>query len=384
MYVHPLRSPQHNDEDMEFLSSFNSLHEDLYTEILIRLDAKSLARFKLVSKDWYLFLSNDYFTRHYSESRPSITGFFYETSTQYKEKLRYVSIDTKEDFVIDPPSCLGFLDGPARLVNSCNGLLHWVSSWDQQFISNPLTNKSVALPWPIPRHQFFACGIAFDPLVSDHFVVVVLLLQSRINLKSRIFSSETMEWGEMKEIVVIPHRPKPKCCKRGVFLNGFLHWEMTDNAILVYDVKGQSGWMMKSPMNDELVEKLGFSEPGCLGGFGGKLHYCRVIGTLLCVWVATQYSSSNSTIWVEQHSVNLYNVMCENSSIIPHGSQALAFLCHGEEILLCVKGKIIGYRFDDNAVREVCKVQRSDGSHVEPSMFFPFVHTLALFNLPLR
>lgn len=369
---------------MEFSNSISSLHKDVYMEILARLDPRSLSRFKLVSKYWYHFISHPSFSKFYFKSRPSITGFFYQTSKQYPEKLKFVPISPHQENITDPPSCLGFLDSPAILHNSCNGLLHWSISPDQHFISNPLTNKSVTLIWPFGSCEVFACGIAFDPSISDHFKVIVLMV--RQNLKSRVFSSEEMDWGmEIESLVPGNHEP-PYCRIKGVFLNGFLYWELRNNELIAYHVNDHIVSLVKLPVMDNLVEKLGFIEPGCLGESGGKLHYCRVLGTLLCVWEANQEALVNSSTWVHKHLVNLCGVMYKSPSIKPHGSQALAFLDDCQGILLGMKKKIVMYKFPDRAIQEVCEARRNGEirAYVQPSMFFPFVESLALFNFPFR
>ncbi|XP_057493485.1 uncharacterized protein LOC130778989 isoform X2 [Actinidia eriantha] len=117
---------------------------------------------------------------------------------------------------------------------------------------------------------------------------------------------------------------------------------------------------MKLPLMSELNRKLEFKDPGCLGESSGKLHYFRVMGTVLCVWVANQKSSIRSVDWVHQHLMNLSNVMCEGPRIIrPCGSQAIAFLDGCDGALVGLEGKVIAYLLNGGRVREVCKVRRN-------------------------
>ncbi|XP_057964818.1 putative F-box/kelch-repeat protein At3g17570 [Malania oleifera] len=370
-------------------SPFCSLPKEINHEILCRLDVKSLATLKLVSKYWNCFLSDPSFLRFFSQRRPCITGFFYRSSAMYDEKIRYASIDDKEEPVSDPSSPLGFLDYPAVLHNSCNGLLHWFSAWNIQFISNPLTHKSVFLPWPFAWDEFFACGIAFDPTQSDHFHVVVITIQSGfppLKLSSRAFSSETFRWSENATSLAIRGQiGTPFRREAGIFLNGSIHWELKSTAILVYDVKEKAGRIVESPLtNSPLMEVFGgvrgFSEPACLGEFFGELHYSRVLGTALRVWVKTQILSSNSGIWVQRLLIDLSPVILRDPNIRIGESEALAFLPDCRGVLLGATGKIYAYRFDEGEVRDVCIVERNGGDCVLPRMFFPFVHSLGLFN----
>ncbi|XP_057464913.1 uncharacterized protein LOC130754687 [Actinidia eriantha] len=402
------------------LISVCPLPEDVILEILTRLDVKSLCLLKLVSRGCNAFLSLPSFSLLYSQKKPPITAFFYQTSKDYPQKLQYVLIDPKDEPIFDPPSCLGFLDYPVFLRNSCNGLLHWSSTEGtqrQHFISNPLTNKFVEISWPINSNELFASGIVFNPALSDHFRVVVLAVRSQQSLKLKVFSSETMRWDKVRRTLAFDTRELPFCPDRGVFLNGFLYWESNRNALIAYNVDDQHVHLMKLPLMSELNRNLGFEDLGCLGESRGRLHYCRVMDMLLSVWVANQKSSDNSVDWVHQYSVNLSNVMCEGPSIIrprgpnnsvnwvhqhlvnlsnvtcegpsiirPRGARALAFLDGCECVLVGVEGKVMAYLLNGGGVREVCKVRRNGftSGYLRPSEFFPFVHSLALSNLPSK
>ena len=112
---------------MAHQTSIDSLPRDLCcAEILTRLDPESLYTCKLVSKSWYDLITNRSFTQLYSEKRPKITFLFFQSNDMYPEKLQYVAIYPNQEYISDPPSCLGFLDSHAILQSSCNGLLLWL------------------------------------------------------------------------------------------------------------------------------------------------------------------------------------------------------------------------------------------------------------------
>lgn len=373
-------------------TSIESLPKDLCSaEIFTRLDPESLYNCKRVSRSLYDLISNRSFTQLYSEKRPSITGFFFQSSDAYPEKLQYVSIYPNQEYVADPPSCLGFLDSPAILQNSCNGLLVWLVDNSQLIVSNPLTNKSIPLNWSFDSVKVFAHGVAFDPLVSDHFKVIVLVGESKGCLKSKVFSSEGMNWGAGIETQVPFDQALPYSSSKGVYLNGVLYWELRDNSLLAYDVSNDADCFVRLPQLKKKTKHLEFTEAGCLGLSRGNLCYSRLVGTVLRVWKTKQMPLARSGNWAIEHKVNLCGVMKMNSRMKFRGSQALAFLndCHG--ILLSIKHGVIEFRFGDNAVQNMYKARRiasrrivDVADHVQPSMFFPFVQSLALFNICIK
>ncbi|KAK3012341.1 hypothetical protein RJ639_011642 [Escallonia herrerae] len=324
--------------------------------ILPKLDAMSVARYELVSKEWYEFLSDPSFTDLFFSERPSITGFFYQTSRHYPEKIQYVAIDPHQEHVSYPTSCLGFLDNPAILHNSCNGLLHWSSSRYNHFISNPLTNKVVAveIEYHNRPNMFFACGIAFDPNTSDNFEVIVLMGHPGLDvLRSKSFASETLKWGMERKTLVPRNQAAPYCPYRGVFLNGSLYWELRSNVLLAYDVRDQSASLIKLPDDIDISDEnnLGLDQPGCLGGSGGKLHYCRIImAMILYVWVEMEDNSAN---WVRRFSVNICDSMRRNPSmLLPcYLSEALSFVYGCEWVLVGVRGSVVALRLKDGAIK---------------------------------
>ncbi|XP_010271380.1 PREDICTED: uncharacterized protein LOC104607435 [Nelumbo nucifera] len=393
-------------------SGVPSLNSDVYSEILYRLNVKSISRFKSVSKEWNAIISSPSFALNYSKRKPSITGFFYSSSRAYKEKLRYVSIDHREDDVSDPSSCLGFLDNPAILRNSCNGLLHWSCSRDLHYISNPLTRKSVPVPWTaVDVSVFFSSGIAFDPSVSLHFELVVLMLQFQSgeghHLHVKTFRSETGQWGETKKILTIDPQVRvrlfPISPYQGVYLNGCLHWEMNDNALLVYNVNQESAYLMELPPLQSssssypqprrrrpfrfmglLGEQRSNSLTGCLGESGGCLHWCRLGQHLLQVWSLQNNEHSSSVDWIPKYTVYLDALLLENSqtsgAIIKGEILVLGFLHDCRGVLLSQGGKVLAYHFGSNLANGVTKIESNVWSVIQPYMFFPFVHSSAVAN----
>lgn len=369
-------------------TSIASLPKELCSEIISNSDPKSIAVCTSVSKSWNNIVTNTAFSKLYSQKRPSITGFFYQSSANSPEKLQYVPVSPREEYVSDPPSCLGLLDSPAILKNSCNGLLLW-SVNNRLVISNPLTKKFTPLDYTFHFVKIFACGVAFDPSISDHFKVILLVRESVRCFKSRVFSSEGMNWGDEIETQVPFSQAKPYSPYKGVFLNGIIYWELMNHSLYAYTAIDNVSCLIGLPIMEKNAENsLSRGQPGCLGEAKGSLHYCRVLDTVLNVWESEQLPLVSSATWDLKYRIDLCGVTNMYPEMNFLGSQALAFVdgCHA--ILMSTKHQIIEFSFGDDNVRKRYRAQINisrrnvtAARHVCSSMFFPFKHSLALFNI---
>lgn len=269
---------------MAYQTSIASLSKDLCSEILSNSDPQSISICKSVSKSWNDIVSNTEFTKLYSEKRPSITEFFYQSSVSYPEKLQYVPVFPRQIYVTDPPSCLGFLDSPPILQNSCNGLLLRLVENAKLVISNPLTKKFIPLDYTFDFVNIILCGIAFVPSISDHFKVILLVVESMC-LKSRVFSSEEMNWSAGIETRVF-FKATPYSRYQGLFLNGIIYWELMDHSLYAYNVGDNVCCLIGLPEMKKITENsLALKQPGFLGESKGSLHYyCQVLDNVLNVW----------------------------------------------------------------------------------------------------
>ncbi|KAL1812028.1 hypothetical protein ACET3Z_022093 [Daucus carota] len=251
-----------------------------------------------------------------------------------------------------------------------------------------LTSKFLPILWTFDFIGIFAYGLAFDPLVSDHFKFVVFVEETKGCFKSKAFSSEGLIWSDGVETEVLVNHALPYSGSRGVYLNGVLYWELRDHSLLAYDVDNDTDCVIELPPLKKKTKVLGFTEAGCLGVSKGKLLYCRLVGTVIHVWQTKQMPLERSGHWATKHKINLCDVMRVYPEMKFQYSQALTFLndCHG--ILLSIRHGVIELRFGDNAVQNMYKACRcvsrknmdAEG-YIQPSMFFPFMQSLALFNI---
>ncbi|CAN6165570.1 unnamed protein product [Urochloa humidicola] len=256
-------------------SAVGDIPEGPLVEILSRVPAKSLCRFKCVSKAWLDLIADPH---HRKKLPQAMQGLFCQISKRSEAGPPYsfsfvdlaarsvpLDIDPSFSFLTEQPG-IRFL----YLRNSCNGLVlfeHREGPMDSArlgyVVCNPTTKEWKVVP---------ACGsptsltfpyLAFDPVVSSHFNLVQFQVDDGNKFLSvHAYSSETGAWsdnqigeqGEEGQLELLEgwrgfnfllgnRLPCP-------FLNGFLHLIVMDenhNKIVALDVQGKARRMIPMP-----------------------------------------------------------------------------------------------------------------------------------------
>ncbi|OEL23772.1 hypothetical protein BAE44_0015209 [Dichanthelium oligosanthes] len=215
------------------------LPDDLIVEILAQLPAKSLCRFKCVSRSWRRIITDPANRCRFAQT---LSGFFFfrpDGGNHAPPSWRFCAlsplgvdgglslVDTTLSFL--PPSTCGEID----LLDSCNGLLllRYPSVPESPapppfyVVCNPATRDWVALPQPS-----YAPGQSLVENEDQCYDFVELV---------EIYSSETgrwvlreSQWNDRPETIYF-------ACQM-TYLNGFLHLATFYNEVASVDTKGQS------------------------------------------------------------------------------------------------------------------------------------------------
>ncbi|KAJ1261286.1 hypothetical protein BS78_09G017100 [Paspalum vaginatum] len=334
------------------------LPDDAIEEILSRVPAKSLCRFKCVSKGWRDLISG--LLRFKKQLPRALEGFFYVDQGVRGGGGGNDGGHGKERALVDPPrpsslqwrlistsggsvplvpsfsflleqvfdtECIGLLD-------SCNGLLlfgHKRFS-DKYYtlgyiVCNPATKEWVSVPgsgWsPFPygpypdsdetegeedsdsdgTSNYSVAYLIFDPAVSSHFQLVEIWIYWDSDVESlHTYSSETGEWSvgasgwsEYDGTISLVG---------SAFVCGMLHLSFTrykphQELLVAIDREGRRCWTMSWPEKRGKVVFVGQSQ--------GLLHYMTKHGdkgrqiTELCIWVLQDYDAEE---WVLKHRVS--------------------------------------------------------------------------------
>ena len=199
--------------------------DDLINEIFERLPAKSLLRFRSLSKSWCARIqSPDFISRHALRSRKKTPKILIRHSTIFdREDIDMYTLHSENRFVSSNPEWLDvsipavkFPAPMGDIVGSCNGILCLFDYSDDTIkLWNPSIRRLKTLP-PTPDHpdRPSLVGIGFDPSIDDYKIVKIS------QMSSFVYTLKTGAWCPIASPATgIQYQESCVC----VF-NGALHW----------------------------------------------------------------------------------------------------------------------------------------------------------------
>jgi F-box interacting protein len=327
------------------------LPDDPVLEILSRVPAKSVCRFKCVSKAWRDLIADP---NNRKRLRHAMQGLFVQTYADELDdeelgkddlgriRFRFINLTAVRSVPLDIDPCFSFLTEmtgiKAFLLDSCNGLILFGQSQDPSLlllldgyiVCNPTTRQWSAVPACGSREAISHTYLAFDPVVSSHFHLVQLQIPDvQENVVSlHVYSSETGTWShnqidkqkEQGQLEGWHHQftldPLQHQC---AFVNGFLHlivWGSNVHHILAVDGQGKARRMITVP---GLAD--GRHEHNFVCYFGqsqGHLH-CMILESAdkknveLSTWVLQDYDTQE---WVLKNTVNSLDVFGDMGGVL--------------------------------------------------------------------
>ncbi|XP_041991391.1 uncharacterized protein LOC121742343 [Salvia splendens] len=301
--------------EIEMISSphgpLPDLPEEIIKEILLRLPAKSLWKFRSVSKCWFFLISSyDFAKAHLKISNKNniyerhrlIVGAIQSLMDLHTCSLRdtvgntmytgpiYPDVDMLPDVVrFDCPSCN--INSLVWMEGSCNGLVCVLESARTLILWNPTIRKYRVLPrsgTPMRfEHYPLNFGFGYDEVHDDYKVVELLHLDPGMSLtepRAKVYSLRSNSWKALL------NWPNEKVALRsGVFLNGAIHWLVfcagrpSDWGIVSHDLALETFVESELPFNDD--DALRFE----MNVLGGCLSVCYQYKMWLDVWLMKEY-----------------------------------------------------------------------------------------------
>ncbi|XP_010913585.1 F-box protein At3g07870-like [Elaeis guineensis] len=184
---------------------------DLINEILLRLPASSLARFRCVSKPWSSLISNPLFLRdHHDRSRHKALLLVAETHRANPNTLRLSTLSSEGGI-----SKYSSITVPEYVkMEHSSGDVICLTRNSSVFLCNPATGELVALPAPIGSNGYHRFGFGY----------VASLGQFKVARFGYMLSYEVFTVGTDRSWREIGRPPCRVDESRGIpFLNGALH-----------------------------------------------------------------------------------------------------------------------------------------------------------------
>ncbi|KAF8015780.1 hypothetical protein BT93_H1346 [Corymbia citriodora subsp. variegata] len=221
-----------------------SLPEDMIMEILLRLPAKSLGRFKCVCKRWRFLISKRGFAKSHLQrlkagdpitSQRIIVGSSCDRDIPL-ETVDYEALDGGgEGRVVEPHGIIPFQER-CCIVGSCDGMVCLVGP-RSFLIYNPTTRVYIELPgshFNFNRDELFSelrdgryCGFGYDSQSDDYKVVKIVEVDDTDEYpewEAAIFSLRSGSWRRKQVRFQEQEHRDVQIFRHGVYWKGALHW----------------------------------------------------------------------------------------------------------------------------------------------------------------
>ena len=210
------------------------------------LPAKSICRFRSVSKEWNKWITNPFLAHKQSHCFQDISGFFCQIAGEHS----FISCDPHSCGVQDPS--FSFLPEPVILRTTCNGLICCQSCIGDNayYICNPVNRQWKVLPKPNQYHgPGSAVALAFEPSVLDfeanYQLVCAIPLADHPVLCFEIYSSGSKSWRPVDTL----------CCEEdalklsgdGFYMKGMVYWETLAGSVLAFNLTSEQNETLPLP-----------------------------------------------------------------------------------------------------------------------------------------
>ncbi|XP_059650389.1 F-box/kelch-repeat protein At3g06240-like [Cornus florida] len=347
-------------------SNGGELPQELVFDILSRLPAKSLCRFKCVSKPWHSLISDPYFAKTHLNNHRRERLIFMSYKSLYSVDCTEASSSSKpfpkcnldlnqppQDAVIateiDFPPIEHHTDW-FEILGSCDGLLLVVNEVDR-FLLNPSTREFKKLPKCPPVFNslctFTMCGLGYDSSADDYKFVTVAWDTDTCVI---VYSMKTGSWRSIQDVPYECSLVEDFLAETSwlVLANGSLHWltfRSSDgvSVIAAFDVADENFHDVPTPRSLENYV-LGLCE---LGVFGGCL-------CLLIQFVSTG-NSNQTDVWVMKEygvaeSWTKFTIDLPQERMM---MRPLCFLVDGEVLLETDGDKLVAFNVKDKTSRGI-------------------------------
>ncbi|OIT27995.1 PREDICTED: F-box protein At5g03970-like [Nicotiana attenuata] len=206
--------------------------------VLPFLPAKSLMKFRAVSKEWDKWIGGPLLAFQQSFLCQSLSGYFYRDSKMGWDP-RFISLDHSASGVPNP--ALHFLPEKVKILSSCNGLL-LCQGWDKYYVCNPATQDWKILPLPQYYHGAEpAVVLAFEPSLRNievyYHVICAFPLLGQPIIGFEIYSSESNSWKCSSTYCT--ELENSSLVGGGLYMKGVAYYEAASNEVLAFVVRDE-------------------------------------------------------------------------------------------------------------------------------------------------
>lgn len=337
-------------------------------EILSRVPAEPLLRFRCVCKAWRDTIDDPIFIRMHLDRqllqiqdssngvgqlilRGDLDSSLYSLSL---ESLNSDGIKVVEAMLLKHNPSYEWTKSP---VGSCNGVMLIAYSNGNKLLWNPLTREFHKLP-PLKvmikklRGLYHSVsGLGYDSAADNYKVVRIAQVfdprDRTLRSETLVYSLKLDSWRRIKDF---PYRISR--LSGGVFLKGALHWisstmplKCTDDLIIGLDLGTEDYRLLPLPSNLSAQEKPSAKHLGVLGGCLILCCYYQI--ERLEVWVMKDYGLKDS--WIKLFSVAVLDNIGAVETLRPIAYSK----CKGHVLLQHDKKEFIWYNLETKLVEKI-------------------------------
>ncbi|XP_071728091.1 F-box/kelch-repeat protein At3g06240-like [Rutidosis leptorrhynchoides] len=358
------------------MSALTYLPPDVIEDILPFLPAKSLGRFKSVSKRWYSLISSPEFikthVRNYTKNNPNPNPAHLVLIPGWGDSI--YSLDIKQLNTQPAPETLtakrlNIHESWLNVLGSCNGLLLVYHNHLDLCLVNATTGKTLKVPDGMYMDTY---GFGYDSSTDDYKIISIsemYIHDSAPDTKSvQVYSLRKKSWNMLPNFPYQPHIAYGR--SPGLLLNNNLHWivqgRRSEMTIAAFSLSHEKFHEIEVP------DSFLFSQIFALGG--------KLVAPVVCnggpcpefrceLWVMEEYDVCKS--WTKRY-------IFESNSVLDY----LFFAqISNRDILLGhnLEGEIIMYNMDEKRCTSVTIEGCEEGFEVH-GMYVESLESLERFG----
>lgn len=334
--------------------------DEILIQILKHLPAKSLFRFKLVSKRWSSLISDPFLK---SIWKPRVSGLFIQISTKKtcKTKHEYIQVEAKLPNSLQDN--LSFLNSDGNsicgteILSSCNGLFLILCKKGSKlfynhryYICNPTTKKYVAVPCPERRSAWKEVNmfLAYDPSESIAYKLVAISSIRRSQIFVNMYSSESKSWKGIEGVAL-----GDVCFNLGVYFDGSILWPaLRSEESQCFNVSSEVFQRFAMPPLQKSNQQRKLKHFGKTN----EGHLCLILGS----------STDANMLFVHQMKRGQFNWSVKyhvDLTSLASAFHVLHIASKEDEVssmILLVKGRAMSHEFKDKTYKELQKIALPD------------------------
>ncbi|XP_004288967.1 PREDICTED: F-box protein At5g49610-like [Fragaria vesca subsp. vesca] len=309
-------------------------------EILTRASLDSIARCRLVSKQWNHLTYDSWFINQLSQRTKLTDGVFIQTSIRSRQISTFVqTVDNNIDISDSKHLSLSFLPQPVKIEAAHQGMLVCVTQKrvPQYYVCKPTTKEWEQIH--NPKTRYMTVKIALMVLRSNPLRYKIVRLsepkcqysKNKYNLRCEIYDSKARAWKQLLNNVALP-KDAFLSCTPAVSACGALHWLLSDHqvGVFAFHVEEES-WEIFAPP----CSAVGDRNKNKVVDYQGRLAWiCEGEGSME-LWVMEDYKNK---VWSKRQIIRIkvldpfasFATLCNNDVALMRGFSNIIFNKFGD------------------------------------------------------